>query len=117
MRLTAFLLTTVIASVAVADDHGMPRPGEGAFVALMVQAKDPDAYIEVMKENTAPFEALGSSVAGACVTKTGADIRGRCSYGMRLIPWSKRWCHRCLRPHESARRTRGIARREVQRDV
>ena len=31
----------------------------------MVRAKDPDAYIEVMKQNTAPFEALGFSVAGS----------------------------------------------------
>ena len=78
MRLIAFLITTVITSIAVADDHGStPAPGDGAFVALMVQAKDPDAYIEVMKENTAPFEALGSSVAGVCVTKTGADYPGQ----------------------------------------
>jgi len=43
----------------------------------MVQAKDPDAYIAMMKGNSAPFEALGSSVAGVCVTKTGADYPGQ----------------------------------------
>jgi len=78
MRCTAFLLTALIASIAIADDHGgTPAPGDGAFVTLMVQAKDPDTYIEVMKQNTAPFEALGSSVAGVCVTKTGADYPGQ----------------------------------------
>ena len=43
----------------------------------MVQASDPDAYVAMMKENSAPFEALGSSVAGICMTKTGADYPGQ----------------------------------------
>ena len=51
-------------------------PGEGAFVTLMVKAADPDSYIEMLKKNPAPFEAIGSTVAGACVTKTGADYPG-----------------------------------------
>jgi len=78
MRLLILLLATTLASYAAADNHGgQPAVGEGAFVTLMVQAKDPDAYIEVMKQNTSPFEALGSSVAGVCVTKTGADYPGQ----------------------------------------
>ena len=43
----------------------------------MVQAKDPDAYIATLKKNPAPFIAIGSSVAGACVTKTGHDYPGQ----------------------------------------
>ena len=73
------LIVSFFASLAAfADDHGSaPTVGDGAFVALMVQAKDPDAYIAMMKGNSAPFEALGSSVAGVCVTKTGADYPGQ----------------------------------------
>ena len=55
----------------------MYRLGDGAFVALMVQAKDPDAYVAMLKKNPAPFQAIGSSVAGACVTKTGHDYPGQ----------------------------------------
>ena len=74
MRLLILLLATTLATHALADDHGGKLAvGVGAFVTLMVQAKDPDAYIEQMKQNTVPFEALGSSVAGVCVTKTGAS--------------------------------------------
>ncbi|MDG2460645.1 MAG: hypothetical protein P8M73_07170 [Luminiphilus sp.] len=78
MKIVVFLFTAFVSIVAFADDHAAaPMAGEGAFVALMVQAKDPDAYIEMVKQNSAPFKALGSSVAGACVTKTGADYPGQ----------------------------------------
>ena len=78
MKYVAFIVSFFAALTAFADDHsGAPGVGEGAFVALMVQAKDPDAYIAMMKGNSAPFEALGSSVAGVCVTKTGADYPGQ----------------------------------------
>ena len=78
MRLIATLIALASTTTALADDHSSgTSAGDGAFVTLMVQAKDPDAYIELMKQNTAPFEALGSSVAGACVTKTGADYPGQ----------------------------------------
>ena len=65
MRLLILLLATTLATHALADDHGGKLPvGVGAFVTLMVQARDPDAYIELMKHNTIPSGALGSSVAG-----------------------------------------------------
>ena len=52
MRLLILLLATTLVTFAAADNHdGQPAVGEGAFVTLMVQAKDPDAYIEVMKQN------------------------------------------------------------------
>ena len=63
--------------LASGDHHGQVPPGDGAFVALMVKASDPDAYIQMLKDNPAPFEAIGSTVAGACVTKTGADYPGQ----------------------------------------
>ena len=59
------------------DHHGQVPTGDGAFVALMVKASNPDAYIQMLKDNPAPFEAIGSTVAGACVTKTGADYPGQ----------------------------------------
>ena len=49
---------------------------EGAFTTLHVKAKNVDKYIEMMKENQAPFEAIGADVAGVCVTKTGNQYPG-----------------------------------------
>ena len=49
---------------------------EGAFTTLHVKAKDVDKYIELMKKNTTPFEAIGSDLAGVCVTKTGHQYPG-----------------------------------------
>ena len=78
MKYLAVFMTLLFTNAVFADDHGgAPAVGEGAFVALMVQASDPDAYVAMMKENSAPFEALGSSVAGICMTKTGADYPGQ----------------------------------------
>ncbi len=77
MRLTIFFLTFLLAQPALSDDHANVPVGDGAFVALMVQAKDPDAYVAMLKKNPAPFQAIGSSVAGACVTKTGHDYPGQ----------------------------------------
>ena len=77
MRLITLLLTTFLSTSAYSDNHGNVPVGSGAFVALMVQAQDPDAYVEALKNNPAPFEAIGSSVAGACITKTGHDYPGQ----------------------------------------
>lgn len=77
MRLITLLLTTFVSTSAYSDNHGNVPVGSGAFVALMVQAQDPDAYVEALKNNPAPFEAIGSSVAGACITKTGHDYPGQ----------------------------------------
>ena len=79
MRLITLLLTAVLSVSAYPDhdNHANVPTGSGAFVALMVQARDADAYVEILKTNPAPFEAIGSSVAGACVTKTGHDYPGQ----------------------------------------
>jgi hypothetical protein len=49
---------------------------EGAFTSLHVKAKNVDAYINYMKENTAAFKMIGSDVAGVCVVKTGNEYPG-----------------------------------------
>ena len=77
MRLIALLLTTTLSVSAYSDNHSDVPAGNGAFVALMVQAQDTDAYVEALKKNPAPFEAIGSSLAGACITKTGNDYPGQ----------------------------------------
>ena len=77
MSVIIFFLTFLLAQPALSDDHVNVPVGDGAFVALMVQAKDPDAYVAMLKKNPAPFQAIGSSVAGACVTKTGHDYPGQ----------------------------------------
>ena len=77
MRFITFIAVVALSFSAYADHHVQGAVGDGAFVALMVKAKDPDAYISMLKANAAPFEAIGSSMAGACVTKTGADYPGQ----------------------------------------
>ena len=74
MKFLILLVTALYTTVTFGDGNSAaPVPGEGAFVTLMVKAQDPASYIEMLKKNPAPFEAICSSVAGACVTKTGAD--------------------------------------------
>ena len=65
--LSAFMLTISFNTFAVP---------EGAFTTLHVKAKDVDKYIELMKKNVAPFIAIGSDLAGVCVTKTGHQYPG-----------------------------------------
>ncbi len=78
MKVLILLVASLYTTVTLADGHSAaPVAGEGAFVTLMVKAQDPTSYIEMLKKNPAPFEAIGSSVAGACVTKTGADYPGQ----------------------------------------
>ena len=77
MRLITLLLASIFSTSAYSDNHGNVPVGSGAFVALMVQAQDPDAYVGGLKKNPAPFQAIGSSIAGACNTKTGHDYPGQ----------------------------------------
>ena len=77
MRFITLLLATMMSTFVYSNDHGDVPAGSGAFVALMVQAQDPDAYIAALKKNPAPFKAIGSSSAGACITKTGHDYPGQ----------------------------------------
>ena len=49
---------------------------EGAFTSFHVKAKNVDAYINYMKENTEAFEMIGSDIAGVCIVKTGNEYPG-----------------------------------------
>ena len=49
---------------------------EGAFTTLHVKAKNIDAYVNYMKENTEAFKMIGSDVAGVCIVKTGNEYPG-----------------------------------------
>ena len=49
---------------------------EGAFTTLHVKAMDVAKYVDFMKKNTQPFEAIGSDVAGVCVTRSGNQYPG-----------------------------------------
>jgi hypothetical protein len=77
MRSLTFIITALLSFSTFADHHANVPIGSGAFSTLMVQAQDPDAYIAMLKKNPAPFKTIGSSVAGACVTKTGQDYPGQ----------------------------------------
>ena len=83
MKFLAFIVSFFASLAAFADDHGgAPAVGDGAFVALMVQAKDPDAYIAMMKANSAPL-GLGLFSRGRVCDQnrcglSGADVCLEC---------------------------------------
>ncbi len=64
MRLLVLPLATTLATHALADDHGGKLAVGAGASTMMGQARDPDAYTELMKQNTSLSEAHGSSVAG-----------------------------------------------------
>ena len=68
LQLTAIL---VLSSFTIAQN--VPQ---GAFSSLHVQTGDPQEYIDYLKENTEAFEAIGSDMAGVCVTRTGNSYTG-----------------------------------------
>ena len=68
LQLTAIL---VLSSFTIAQN--VPQ---GAFSSLHVQTDDPQEYIDYLKENTEAFEAIGSDMAGVCVTRTGSSYTG-----------------------------------------
>jgi len=68
LQLTAIL---VLSSLTIAQN--VPQ---GAFSSLHVQTDDPQEYIDYLKENTDAFEAIGSDMAGVCVTRTGNSYTG-----------------------------------------
>ena len=49
---------------------------EGSFTTLHVKAMDVAKYVDYMKKNTEPFKAIGSDVAGVCVTRSGNQYPG-----------------------------------------
>ena len=69
LQLTAML---VLSGFIVAQNG----PPAGAFSTLHVQTDDPQEYIDYLKDNPQAFEAVGSDVAGVCVTRTGNSYTG-----------------------------------------
>ncbi len=49
---------------------------EGAITTLTVQSNDIKKYVSHMKNNPEIFEAVGSDVAGVCVTRSGNNYAG-----------------------------------------
>ena len=49
----------------------------GAFTTLMVEAKDIDRYVDVLKNSNEIFEAIGSQQAGVCITRSGNSYPGQ----------------------------------------
>ena len=70
-------LAALLASSAIADDHGPAAGGNGAFTTLFVVAKDVDRYITSVKSNPALFEMIGADAAGYCETVSGRDHVGQ----------------------------------------
>jgi hypothetical protein len=77
LKLLVPFLLLVISGAAYSDHHEPVPVGDGAFVTLMVQAENIEAYVASLKNNDAPFKAIGAVVAGVCVTKTGNDYPGQ----------------------------------------
>ena len=69
LQLTAML---VLSGFIVAQNG----PPAGAFSTLHVQTDDPQEYIDYLKDNPQAFQAVGSDVAGVCVTRSGNQYPG-----------------------------------------
>ncbi|MBT5102746.1 MAG: hypothetical protein HOA40_05240 [Porticoccaceae bacterium] len=63
------LISLVFSSLAMAAP-------EGAITTLTVQADDINKYVQYMKKNPETFKAIGSDVAGVCVTRAGNNYPG-----------------------------------------
>ena len=98
MKLITLLLTTFLSTFlstsAYSDHHGNVPVGSGAFVALMVQAQDPDAYVETLKKTPHPSRPLVLILPAHASQKPAMITRGKCSFTMPLTQLRRRW----LRP-------------------
>ncbi|MDG0970647.1 MAG: hypothetical protein P8P22_04125 [Porticoccaceae bacterium] len=72
-------LTTLLAlsPVTFADDHAQQATMEGSFTTVMVSAPNIGRYIASMKRDSAPFESMGATAAGYCITMSGQDYPGQ----------------------------------------
>ena len=75
MKKILFSLFVSISMTSFADDH--IKPQEGAFTSLYLAAVDIDKYVSFLKKNTEAFEAIGSSNAGICITRSGNQYPGQ----------------------------------------
>ena len=89
-KITQFLLSIAISvglsSVVSADDHGPQATMEGSFTTVMMAAPDVAKYVDTMKKNVAPFQVMGASGAGYCVTQSGHEYDGQ------MMVWKTKRC-------------------------
>ena len=69
LKLTLPLFSLIFSGLV----FGVP---EGAITTLTVQSNNIEKYVSHMKNNSETFEALGSDVAGVCVTRSGNNYAG-----------------------------------------
>ena len=71
MKLNKFLF--LLSAILLVPINSAP---EGSFTTLHVKAMEVAKYVDYMKKNTGPFKAIGSDVAGVCVTRSGNQYPG-----------------------------------------
>ena len=82
MKKIALVVLSLLASVGLAtgvfaNDHAPQATKEGSFTTLMMASSDIEKYVDTLKKNVAPFQAVGASGAGYCVTQTGHEYDGQ----------------------------------------
>lgn len=85
-KLTPFVLSLAfslgLSATVSADDHGPQATMEGSFTTVMMASPDVGKYVDTMKKNVAPFQVMGASGAGYCVTQSGHEYDGQ------MMVWS-----------------------------
>jgi hypothetical protein len=80
-KIATFILSLSIplalTPIAFADDHAQEATMEGSFTTVMMSAPDIGRYIASLKKDSSPFEAMGATAAGYCVTMSGQDYPGQ----------------------------------------
>jgi len=74
MRNLLIIVSLLFSINLYADGH--VKPAEGAFTTLNVSANDVEKYVDFLRTNSSAFEAIGSSDAGVCITRSGNDYPG-----------------------------------------
>ena len=92
MRLVTLLLASILSTSAYSDNHGNVPVGSGAFIALMVQAQDPDAYVAGLKKKPLrPSKPLAPLLPVPASQKQAMITRGKCSSIMPSTQLSRPW--------------------------
>jgi hypothetical protein len=80
-KIAALILSLTIplalSPTAFADDHGQEATMEGSFTTVMVSAPNIGRYIASMKKDSTPFEVMGATASGYCITMSGQDYPGQ----------------------------------------
>tara|TARA_B100001057_G_scaffold140667_1_gene140370 strand:+ start:7303 stop:8031 length:729 start_codon:yes stop_codon:yes gene_type:complete len=75
MKKILFVFLSVFSINLFAEDN--IKPQEGAFTSLYVSATDIDKYVSFLRNNSNAFNAIGSSDAGVCITRSGNQYPGQ----------------------------------------